>query len=325
MVEGRRPRRGFIAIASPAGLRHTHYLNPTQADRRADPEMALPWPVTGIGIINAAALGVGIEVTRKVRFADGKRGLLDVYHPKDAVGAPMVVFFYGGGWESGDRADYRFAAMALAKCGFVVAVPDYRVYPEVRYPDFLFDGAKAVRWARRNAEEFGGDPRAIILVGHSAGAYIAAMLALDQRWLDVAGQSALAGVVGLAGPYDFLPLHSAVLEAIFAPAGDLAVSQPITYARGDAAPMLLLSGLSDTTVRPENSRRLSTEIRLRGGDARALFYRHVNHMTVMGAFSPLLRPLAPVLRDTANFIQARAQASRSDPGSPRSFRTRPLP
>ncbi len=287
--------------------------------------MALPWPVTGIGIINAAAVGGGVEVTRTIRFADGKRGLLDVYYPKGVVGAPTVVFFYGGGWESGDRADYRFAAVALAKCGFVVAVPDYRVYPEVRYPDFLLDGVKAVRWARRNAEEFGGDPSLIILSGHSAGAYIAAMLALDKRWLDPQSQAALAGVVGLSGPYDFLPLHSPVLKAIFAPAEDLATSQPISHVRSDAAPMLLLSGTSDRTVRPENSRRLSTEIRLRGGEARALFYRRVSHTTIMGAFSPLLRPLAPVLRDTATFIQARAQALRSGPGSPHPFRTTPLP
>ncbi len=287
--------------------------------------MALPWPVTGIGIINAAAVGAGIEITRKVRFADGKRGLLDVYQPKGAVGAPVVVFFYGGGWESGERADYRFAAVALARCGFVVAVPDYRVYPEVRYPDFIIDGAKAVRWARRNAEEFGGDSGLITLVGHSAGAYIAAMLTLDRQWLDARSEAALAGTVGIAGPYDFLPLHSAVLEAIFAPAGDLATSQPITHARGDAAPMLLLSGTSDTTVRPENSRRLSTEIRLRGGDARALFYRRVNHTTIIGALSPLLRPLAPVLHDVATFVHARAQALRSGPGSSRPFRTHPLP
>ena len=285
--------------------------------------MALPWPVTGIGIINAAAIGVGVEVTHKVRFADGKRGLLDVYHPKGASGAPTIVFFYGGGWESGERADYRFAAVALAKCGFVVAVPDYRVYPEVRYPDFIADGAKAVRWARRNAEEFGGDAGLIALVGHSAGAYIAAMLALDRRWLDAPSQAALSAVVGLAGPYDFLPLHSPVLEAIFAPAGDLAATQPITYARGDAAPMLLLSGLADTTVRPENSRRLGTQIRLSGGEARAHFYRRVNHTTVMGAFSPLLRPLAPVLHDTVAFIHGRAGALRA--GSSRPFRTHPFP
>ena len=287
--------------------------------------MALPWPISGIGVLNAIAIGRGVEVTRTIRFADGKRGLLDVYAPQGIVNAPLIVFFYGGGWESGDRADYRFAAMALAKRGFVVVVPDYRVYPEVCFPDFLTDGAKAVRWARRNAEEFGADPGLVTLIGHSAGAYIAAMLALDRRWLDGKSQTALAGVVGLAGPYDFLPLHSAVLGTIFAPAGDLTLSQPIVYARGDAAPMLLLSGLSDRTVRPDNSRRLSARIRMLGGDAQAKFYDRVDHATILGAFSPLLRPLAPVLNDTAAFVEGRALALRPKPGSPRFYRTSPLP
>jgi acetyl esterase/lipase len=287
--------------------------------------MALPWPISGIGVLNAIAIGLGVEVTRTIRFADGKRGLLDVYAPQGIVNAPLIVFFYGGGWESGERADYRFAAVALAKRGFVVVVPDYRVYPEVCFPDFLADAAKAVRWARRNAEEFGADPGLVTLIGHSAGAYIAAMLALDRRWLDGKSQAALAGVVGLAGPYDFLPLHSAVLDTIFAPAGDLTLSQPIVYARGDAVPMLLLSGLSDKTVRPDNSRRLSARIRMLGGDAQAKFYDRVDHATILGAFSPLLRPLAPVLNDTAAFVEGRALALRPKPGSPRFYRTSPLP
>lgn len=287
--------------------------------------MALPWPISGIGVLNAIAVGVGVEVTRTIRFADGKRGLLDVYAPKGAVNVPLVVFFYGGGWESGERADYRFVAIALAKRGFVVAVPDYRVYPEVCFPDFLSDAAKAVRWARRNAEEFGADPGLITMIGHSAGAYIAAMLALDRRWLDGKSQAALAGVVGLAGPYDFLPLHSKALDAIFEPAGDLKLSQPIAYARGDAVPMLLLSGASDKTVRPENSRRLSARIRMLGGDAQAKFYDRVDHATILGTFSPLLRPLAPVFNDTVSFVEGRARALRPNPGSPRFYRTNQFP
>ena len=162
--------------------------------------MAWPWPINGVAIVNALAFGRNVEVTRDIRFAEGRRGLLDVYAPRKAVDAPIVVFFYGGGWEDGSKADYRFAAMALAKRGLVVVVPDYRLYPDVRFPDFIGDGARAVRWARRNATEFGADPGLIFLVGHSAGAYIAAMLALDKTQLDPASLAALAGMVGLAGP-----------------------------------------------------------------------------------------------------------------------------
>ena len=279
--------------------------------------MAWPWPISGIGLVNALAVGHGIEITRDIRFADGPRGLLDVYAPKDAHDRPMVVFFYGGGWEEGRKADYRFAAMALAKRGIVTAVPDYRLYPDVRFPDFIADGAKAVRWARRNAVEFGADPGLIFLVGHSAGAYIAAMLALDQTWLDAASRAALAGVVGLAGPYDFLPLQSDVLKRLFAPAGgDLSSSQPVSYARADAAPMLLISGLSDVTVKAENSRKLASRVRALGGQAETRFYRKVSHATLVGAFSPLLRPLAPTLADTLAFIRRRSDLVRPKPGSP---------
>jgi len=245
--------------------------------------MAWPWPINGVSLVNALAVGRDVEVIRDNRFADGRRGLLDVYMPRGAHDAPIAVFFYGGGWEEGTKDDYRFAAMALARRGVVTMVPDYRLYPDVRFPDFITDGARAVRWARRNAIEFGGDPGLIFLVGHSAGAYIAAMLTLDKSRLDAQSQSALAGTVGLAGPYDFLPLQSPNLKRIFAPAGgDLASSQPISYARGDAAPMLLLTGLADKTVRPENSRRLATKIRAHGGSADARFYKRVGHTVVMG-------------------------------------------
>ncbi len=282
--------------------------------------MAWPWPMSRIGLINALARDGDVNITHDARFADGRRGLLDVYVPRDAHDAPLVVFFYGGGWEDGAKADYRFAALALAKRGAVVVVADYRLYPDVRFPDFIGDGAKAVRWARRNATEFGADPGLIFLVGHSAGAYIATMLALDKRNLDPESLAAVAGVVGLAGPYDFLPLRSDVLKRIFAPAGgDLSSSQPITYARGDAPPMLLLAGLADKRVKPDNTRRLAARIAALGGRAETRFYKRANHTAIMGAFSPLLRPLAPSLNDTLTFIAARTEALRPKPGSPHYF------
>jgi acetyl esterase/lipase len=282
--------------------------------------MAWPRPISGTTLVNALAHGRGVDVVRDIRFASGRRGLLDVYAPRDVQEAPMVVFFYGGGWEDGQRADYRFAAMALARHGVVTAVPDYRLYPDVRFPDFIADGAKAVRWARRNAREFGADSRLIFLLGHSAGAYIAAMLTLDRTWLDLETRNAVAGTIGLAGPYDFLPLESDVLKRIFAPAGgDLATSQPIHFARGDAPPMLLLSGTGDRTVSPDNSRRLASRIRALGGQVETRFYRRVGHILIMAAFSPLLRLAVPSLADTAAFIRKRSELVRPKPGSPRFY------
>ena len=146
------------------------------------------------------------------------------------------------------------------------------------------------------------------------------MLTLDRQWLDAQSQAAVAGTVGLAGPYDFLPLQGPNLKRIFAPAGgDLASSQPISYARGDAAPLLLISGLADTTVRAEQSRRLAAKVRSLGGRAETRFYKRVGHQSVMGAYSPLLRPLAPSLADTLAFIRARSAQLRPQPGSPHFF------
>ena len=284
--------------------------------------MAWPWRISGVKLVNRLAVSRDVVAIPDNRFSDGRRGLLDVYAPRGANGAPLAVFFYGGGWEDGAKEHYRFAAMALAQRGIVTMVPDYRLYPDVRFPDFISDGAKAVRWARRNAVEFGADPGLVFLIGHSAGAYIAAMLTLDRARLDEQSRAALAGTIGLAGPYDFLPLTAPALKRIFAPAGgNLTSSQPITYARGDAAPMLLISGLSDTVVRSENTRQLAARVRELGGKVETRLYKRVGHVAVLAAFAPLLRPLAPSLADTLAFIRSRSDALRPKPGSPHFFQS----
>ncbi len=194
-----------------------------------------------IGFANAVEPKAGLTITRGVDFEPGAADLrLDVYSPRPgAQPAPIVVFFYGGSWDSGRRKDYGFVGKALASRGYVAVVPDYRLYPQVRWPTFLQDGAEAVRWARDHGREFGGDPARIVVMGHSAGAYNAAMLALDGRWLEAVGLDPardLKGMVGLAGPYDFLPLDSDELKAIFGPLGQQPDTQPINHVTGHAPP-----------------------------------------------------------------------------------------
>ena len=119
---------------------------------------------------------------------------------------------------SGSKRTYRYVAKALARRGYVAVLPDYRIYPQARYPDFLDDGALAVRWVKDNAKRFGGDPQKIFLMGHSAGAHIAAMLAIDATWLQKVGLVPgrdIAGLIGVSGPYDFLPLKDETLKIIF--------------------------------------------------------------------------------------------------------------
>ena len=236
-------------------------------------------------------------------YGAGPRQKLDVYVPNSGDGAkPVVVFFYGGAWQSGDKGDYLFVAEALASHGFIVVVPDYRVYPEVRWPGFIEDGACAVTWTLDHLGELGGDPAQVHLAGHSAGAYIAAMLALDARWLGER-RARIASTIGIAGPYDFLPLTEPAIKVIFGTAGDLADTQPINFADGSAAPMLLLSGTADKRVNPGNSRRLAARIREHGGAAEERYYDDVGHAEIIVAMAAPLHFLAPVRDDVVTFLR----------------------
>jgi acetyl esterase/lipase len=249
------------------------------------------------------------RVAEGTPFGSAPRQRLDVYRPRrGGPGLPVIVFLYGGNWQSGTRAGYGFAGRALATRGFVVAVPDYRLVPEFRYPAFLEDNAAAVRWVRLNAQRFGGDGERIVLVGHSAGAYNAAMLALDPRWLGE-DRSAIRGFVGIAGPYDFLPLDNAIARAAFGDGAD-ASTQPITFASADDPPTLLLHGANDGTVFPRNSERLADRLRNAGAEAEYKLYPGIGHVAVVTALSRPFRGKAPVLEDVTLF--ARRATATSD-------------
>jgi len=239
------------------------------------------------------------------QFAAGPRGRLDLYAPTRAAPdarLPVIVFFYGGSWQSGDRTGYAFVGRALAAQGFLVAIPDYRLVPEVRFPDFVSDGAAAVRWVRANAARHGGDPDRIVLAGHSAGAYNAAMLSVDPRWLG-ADRAAVRGFVGLAGPYSFLPLDSAATRAAFGGAGDLAATQPVTHAGADDPPALLMVAGKDNLVGPANATRLAAALRAGGTPAEVRTYPALGHVGILTAISRLLRGKGPVLRDLTDFAR----------------------
>ena len=239
-----------------------------------------------------------------LRYGDAPRQMLDVYRPRHATRAPLVVFFYGGSWQNGSRELYAFLGRALAAQGIVTVVPDYTLYPEARFPGFLDDAARAVAFAREHASSWGADPQRLVLMGHSAGAYMAAMLAFDRQWLAQAALDAhrdVAALVGLAGPYDFLPIESRVLQTIFG-GPDRAETQPITFVTGREAPALLVSAQRDTLVEPGNTQRFAARIHEFGGSVEERAYGRVNHFTLIGAFAPGLRLLAPVMRDIDDFI-----------------------
>jgi acetyl esterase/lipase len=261
-------------------------------------------PVT---VLNATAPKSGVTVDSGIDYAVGLDHQLDIYAPAPACAdAPVVVFFYGGGWEDGDRAMYRFVGAALAKRGVVVVVPDYRRYPDVRFPAFMDDAAAAVAWAHSHVARYGGDPNHMFLMGHSAGAHIATLLALDTHYLDDAGvdPGLITGVIGLSGPYDFLPLTDPVLQAIFGPENTWATSQPINYVTRTAPPMLLATGTADRTVYPRNTEHLADRLRSAGVGVDERHYFGIGHELMIGAFATPLSLLAPTRRDTLDFIAA---------------------
>ena len=256
--------------------------------------------------LNLFAWRHGTEITRSIAYGDAPRQTLDVYRPASSTKSPVIVFFYGSSWQMGDEETYLFVAAALAQRGYVVVVPDYRVYPEVRYPGFLEDGARAVRWAKDNAARFGGDPDRLFIMGHSAGAHIAAMLVLDSRWLQGVGLTPnrdVAGLIGIAGPYDFLPLHDGILVTIFGGA-NVTDTQPISHVAPGAPPALLVTGERDDIVEPSNTIRLAAKLTANGDKAVVKTYPWVGHLTIIGSFALPLRFLSPVLNDVDRFITA---------------------
>ncbi len=250
-----------------------------------------------------------METHNALPYAQAPDRRLDVYAPASACRAPVVVFFYGGSWETGSRDMYPFLGRALARRGVIVVIPDYRRYPEVRFPAFMDDAAAAVAWSRANAGRFGGDPAHLFLMGHSAGAQIATLLALDPTYLRQVGlsSSSLAGVIGISGPYDFLPLTNPTLKIIFGPEETWPRSQPINFVTPAAPPMLLATGTADDTVYPRNTEHLAARLREAGVPVEERFYEGIGHISTVGAFAWPLRFLVPIRQDVLDFIERHDQ------------------
>lgn len=250
----------------------------------------------------------GLRVARDVAYGPDPRQRLDVYAPcaPSTRPRPVVVFLYGGSWNSGTRAGYAFVGRALAAQGFVTIVPDYRLVPAVRYPAFVEDGAAAVRWTMAHAGEHGGNGRAVVLMGHSAGAYIAAMLAVDPRWLGDE-RAAVKGLVGLAGPYDFAPFDVAASRAAFGRWPDPSDTQPVKWASAGDPAALLLYGTEDTVVRPRNSQALAAKLRAGGVPVSLRAYPKLGHVGILLALARPFRGRAPVLVDVSAFVRRVAE------------------
>ncbi len=260
---------------------------------------------TGLGfsIANLPALRGPFERSAGLAYGDAARQSLDVYRPKDARDAPLVLFWYGGAWVKGRKEDYRFVGAALAAAGCVAVLPDYRLYPAARFPAFIEDGALASAWAIRHAREHGADPARVILAGHSAGAHLAAMLAVQPRWLERAGAdpAAIRGLIGLSGPYALQP-NTSTLNAIFAAPFSSADWRPAEQVTPRAPRTLLLHGADDGVVWPRHAETFATALRAAGVPVELEIYPGRGHADTVAALSAPARSRAPVLPAIRRFI-----------------------
>jgi acetyl esterase/lipase len=244
-----------------------------------------------------------------IPYGEGLSRTLDVYVPDNAATAPrpLVVFWYGGRWTTGDKDDYKFVGAALAGLGYVAVLPNYRHYPEVKLAGFMDDAARGALWAVDHGAEFGAAPDRLYTMGHSAGGHIAALVTLDRRYFRATGRDVprIAGLIGLSGVYDFLPLTDPDLEDMFGPPELYPESQPIHFVRADAPPTLLFHGLADQTVWPKNSINLAAALRAQDVPVTLDLFEKLGHADTVAALSIPARRRAPTLADIAAFVSGR--------------------
>ncbi|MES2860319.1 MAG: alpha/beta hydrolase [Pseudomonadota bacterium] len=263
---------------------------------------------TPLGLLNAIGpRDPGVRrVARDLPYGDDPRQKFDLYAPASATPttpAPVIVLFYGGGWDSGSKDVYGWAAQALAARGFVVAVPDYRLVPQVVFPVFNEDAAAATARVAEVVAAYGGDAARLGVIGHSAGAYLAMMITLDRRYMSAVGKPDLIkAAAGLAGPYDFLPLDVASSINAFGRAPDPIQTQPLHFARADAPPLWVGHGTADVVVHDEDTILMEERMRELGGRCEMKLYPGLNHADLIATFSPMFRKKAPVLADVSAFF-----------------------
>lgn len=268
-----------------------------------------------LGTLNAVIPGSSYTLSANVAYGPLPRQRLDIYRPTaaaPAAGWPVLVFFYGGSWNRGEKADYKFVGEALASRGVLTLVADYRLYPAVRYPDFLKDSALALGYGLNEAKPLGGDAKRVFVMGHSAGGYNAAMLALDARWLSGTGHAPaeLAGFIGLAGAYDFLPMTNPDAQPVFFHPHYPPNTQPIEFALVSAPRTFLGAAVKDSLINPQrNTVGLADRLKSAGVPVTLRMYEGVSHITLLASLAWPLRFLAPTLEDVVAFIGATPAAS----------------
>ncbi|MFO7703797.1 MAG: alpha/beta hydrolase [Halopseudomonas sp.] len=243
-------------------------------------------------------------------YGANPRQKLDVYFPLENVQqAPVVIFYYGGSWRGGKRGNYAFVGEALAAHGMIAVIADYRVYPEITYPAFMQDSAAAVAWVVKQRSQWQDEPQALFVMGHSAGAYNAAMLALDDRWMAEQGltRAIFSGWIGLSGPYDFIPIINPQVKPVFHHPNTPADSQPLYHVKADSPPALLLAATPDKLVDPErNTLQLAAKLKQAGVRVQADTFESLNHFSILLAMARPFQGWEPIIQQVQQFVFAQA-------------------
>jgi len=175
------------------------------------------------------------------------RHKLDLYVPTGAKNYPVMIYIHGGAWKSGSKTLYIGLGRTFARHGIGVAVINYRLSPRVKHPGHIEDVAKAFAWVKANVAKHGGDPNNITVMGHSAGAHLAALLALDPTYLkaEKLEPNAIRGVVAVSGVYQIEPGGELTLPAFGTDAAECRKAAPMTHVKEKHPPFLIAYAEND--------------------------------------------------------------------------------
>ena len=271
------------------------------------------------GFINTACSQVGLftanipahfndaKIVQNIAYGEAPLQKLSLYIPSSATEnapAPVLVFFHGGRWSDGNKEQYKFVADTFIKDGFIVALADYRKYPDVKFPAFVADAAGALAWVHDNIGKYHGDTARLYLAGHSSGAHMAALVATDPQYLAAydLDRNIIAGFAGLSGPYAFKP-DEPDLEDMFGPPERYPLMRAPNFVDGGQPPMLLLHGLDDETVVLKNAEKLRDAIEREGGQVTLKTYEGIDHIETVGSLMWFWSHKAPVKKDMLEFFQ----------------------
>jgi acetyl esterase/lipase len=240
------------------------------------------------------------------RYGTFSRQTLDVYVPKTPARG-VLVFGYGGGFKDGNKDEYGFAGEAFASLGFVTIIYDYRLNPDFTFPSYLEDAALVVRWAVDHARRFGANPKNLVVAGHSAGAYLTAMLATDKRYLERVGlkPTDIKLALCLSGGYDFYDSSrkehngflSDDLRDVFGNPSTYLETQPINFVNGDEPPFLIVHGAQDQILPVVQARSFVRKLQVTHETVKYLEYPNLDHAQTITTMAQQLRFLSSVYQD----------------------------